>query len=102
MTSFVSRDLLTEEPCYKFMLKYDNPKLLSTIHENFKLLFSVKYNTRRNGHVKLYLTYIVKYPCQTWNCSRSESLFYWMKIVKYIKMFKIRSTKCYDINITCI
>ena len=25
-----------------------------------------------------------------------------MKIVKYIKNFKIKGTSCYDINVTCI
>ena len=41
------------------------------------------------------------YLCQVGNCFKSKSLSYWMKIVKYIKMFKIRGTGCDDINVIC-
>ena len=40
--------------------------------------------------------------CQIWNYTRSKGLFYWIKIEKYFKMFKIRGTSCYDINVACI
>ena len=29
-------------------------------------------------------------------------LFYWLKFVKYIKLFKIQVTSCYDVNVTFI
>ena len=47
------------------------------------------------------LTEIVKYTCQIKNCSKSKNLFYRIKILRYIKIFKIRDTielswyKCY-------
>ena len=37
-----------------------------------------------------------------WNCCRPKGLFYWIKIIICIKLFKIRGTCCYDINVTCI
>ena len=45
MISFVNSALLTEESCYKFVLKYDNQNCKT------KSLFSGKYNTHRNGNV---------------------------------------------------
>ena len=47
------------------------------------------------------LTETVKYTCQIKNCSKSKNLFYRIKILRYIKIFKIRDTielswyKCY-------
>ena len=43
---------------------------------------------------------------ETWKGESYKSLMsnvelYWIVIAKYIKMFKIRGTSCYDINVTC-
>ena len=45
MTSFISGTLLKEEPCCKFMLKYEFKNYFRQIYENFKHLFPVKHNT---------------------------------------------------------
>ena len=82
-------------------LKKWHPKLLSTINENVKLFFSVKYNTQTWWRV-----------ATTFDLSRTrpnieffqiqKCLFYWMKFVKFIKLFEIRDLSCYVINIAYI
>ena len=39
MTSFVNSALLTEEPCYKFMLKYDTQNYFGQFTNTLSLCF---------------------------------------------------------------
>ena len=40
--------------------------------------------------------------CQIWNSFRQIYLLYWIKFVKYGKLFPIQGTGCYDTNVTFI
>ena len=81
-------------PCYNMA-----PKITSDISRKLQtFVFSEHTKTVMCNC----LTEIVQYLHQTWNFSTSKSLFYWIKIAKYVKVFKTRGTGCYDINITCM
>ena len=59
----------------------------------------MKYNTHSNGNVFERNSEI---SMSNMELLLIKSLFYLRKTVKYIKMFKIGGTSCYDINVTCI
>ena len=77
-------------------------KIILTIYDKFKHLFPVKLNTHRLGNVYLFLTWTVKCLYLIWDSFRLIYLFYWIKHVKYIKLFKIQGTRYYDINVIFI
>ena len=47
-----------------------------------------------------FLTVTVKCRCRRWNSFKQIYLFYWIKFVKYIKLFKIEGNDCFDIDVT--
>ena len=81
------------------------PKVSSDISRKLEVFIFGETQHAQKWKYETVFDLIVKYLCQIWNCSRSKSLSFWLKIVKHINninMFKIRGTTCYDINITCI
>ena len=48
------------------------------------------------------MIWTVKCLRQIWNSFRSIYSLYWIKFVKYKKLFKIQGTGCYDTNFTFI
>ena len=83
MVAWISRNFLLETDggrTHHFEIRH--PKLLPLIHENVKPLFSVKYNTYRNGNVK----YLIFMP--------NVDLFQIKAFALVDKKSKIRGTSC--------
>ena len=94
MISFISGTLLKEEPCCKFILKYD----IKNYFRHFRTTLAVcfQWNTT---HIDLVmcnyvwleqLNVCVRYRIP----SNKNILFYWVKFVNYIKLFNIQGTVC--------
>ena len=102
MISFISGTLFNEEPCCKFMLKNDIKNYFRQFIKTLSISF--QWNT---SHTDLGISSCVWLEqlnvCTKYGIlSEKKCLFYSIKFVKYIKLFKIQGTSCYDVNITCL
>ena len=100
MISFISGTYLTEKACCKFMLKYDTKNYFQQFTQNLSISF--QWNATHTD-LLMYNYFCLEQlnVCGKYGILSDKYIhFIGKKYVKYIKLFKIQGTGCYDVNVT--
>ena len=92
--------LLKPEPWCKFMLKHDIKNYFQQFTKTLSICF--QWITTHKDLLMCNYFWLEKLKvCTKWRIL-SDKYIYWIKCVKYKKVFKIQSTGCYDVNVIYI